>query len=1076
VVDAFSFLFMRLYATTRHKEEAAVTLTPRDVQEYYVFLASPGDVNQERQEVRRFFDEYNKTTASPRGLRFVVIDWDNYSTAGVGRPQELITSQTLEKYRDHLALVVGIMGQRFGSPSGSHESGTAEEFEWALQSCLQTGWPEIKWFFRKVEKFEAPSDPEKILDALDQWKKVRAFRERLDKEKTLYFKEFSDTANFREVLQRDLSLWLNAPEHLWNASALPMKKSVRRREPKSAVLLPAQREKLLTDYLHHVIENTRYLPLHGIHFPGGEQFRVQLERVFVSLKAASTRPVEDEPARHRKARHLRLGEGEGETAALTMEAALKAHRHLVILGSPGSGKTTLSQYVALCYARDRATGSMLVRDRLQLEESGAVPLLLLLRDLGKYLKTHVPVDDGAEGLSRLLEFFHRALQEDHLSLPREFFEEDLKNGRAVVLLDGMDEVGDRELRRRVARLIEKFALRYPSCRMVVTSRIVGYEDEARVEGDFATTTIDKFSPDDVRLFLQQWHGHVAELDYDGPGERAQRAAEENTTRLLQEIETNDRLRELAINPLILTVIALLHREELKLPERRVDLYAKVVELMLGRRDERRGVESGALFENLPFGLEERQEVFQTIALDMHTKTSKEIDLGDLKELLAADFRRRTMDNSAIKRAVDRFLRNVLERTGLLVDAGNESYSFAHLSFQEYLVARQMADSETYLDDTLKRLADPFWREAILLEFGCLSKDRRNRLLQAMYNAPVASDHGNPLHNLVLAADCLYDAGLEKIDVAVLTELRQRLHRVVTEPLPAEDEARVEEEAEQEKRRAFAVRRVMAARALDKIAGEAKNPNEALALKSSYWFPPFGEPEWVTIPAGEFVMGSERGDDMAYDDEPMHRVFVSEFRIARTPVTNAQYWLYVYEKNVTPPPYWNGGQPPREQLTHPVVEVSWEDAQGYCGWLAEKIGKSVRLPTEAEWEKAARGDLDTRRYPWGDRFDVARCNSGELEEGPEETRGTTSVGLFPEGRSPGGCFDMSGNVWEWVQDWYGEHYYPKSPKQDPKGPRKGDGRVVRGGSWVGGAWALRVSARGRNDPGFRGDAFGFRCAV
>src|SRR5262245_46807824 len=107
------------------------------------------------------------------------------------------------------------MGQRFGSPSGTNESGTEEEFEWALQSRLQTDWPEVNWFFRKVEKFEAPSDPEKILDALNQWKKVRAFRERLDTNKTLYFKEFTDTANFRDVLRRDVSLWLNDSERPW---------------------------------------------------------------------------------------------------------------------------------------------------------------------------------------------------------------------------------------------------------------------------------------------------------------------------------------------------------------------------------------------------------------------------------------------------------------------------------------------------------------------------------------------------------------------------------------------------------------------------------------------------------------------------------------------------------------------------------------------------------------------------------------------------------------------------------------------------------------------------------------------
>jgi len=193
-----------------------MALKPLQVEEYHVFLASPGDLDLERQAVRRFFDEYNRHTAGSRGIRFTVIDYENYATAGIGRPQELITSQTLEKYRDSLALVVGLMGQRFGSPTGTHESGTEEEFEWALNSYRQTGFPEIKWFFRKVDEFKAPSDPKRILEALGQWEKVRAFRERLETGSSpVFYKEFTDTENFRDILREDLSLWLNAQERPW---------------------------------------------------------------------------------------------------------------------------------------------------------------------------------------------------------------------------------------------------------------------------------------------------------------------------------------------------------------------------------------------------------------------------------------------------------------------------------------------------------------------------------------------------------------------------------------------------------------------------------------------------------------------------------------------------------------------------------------------------------------------------------------------------------------------------------------------------------------------------------------------
>lgn len=123
---------------------------PSPVDHYRVFLASPGDMDEERQVVREFFADYNRTTAASLKISFDVIDWENYADAGVGRPQELITRQTLDRYRDSLVLVVGLMGQRFGSPSGAHESGTEEELQWALESHMESGWPEIKSFFTGI--------------------------------------------------------------------------------------------------------------------------------------------------------------------------------------------------------------------------------------------------------------------------------------------------------------------------------------------------------------------------------------------------------------------------------------------------------------------------------------------------------------------------------------------------------------------------------------------------------------------------------------------------------------------------------------------------------------------------------------------------------------------------------------------------------------------------------------------------------------------------------------------------------------------------------------------------------------
>ena len=208
---------------------------------------------------------------------------------------------------------------------------------------------------------------------------------------------------------------------------------------------------------------------------------------------------------------------------------------------------------------------------------------------------------------------------------------------------------------------------------------------------------------------------------------------------------------------------------------------------------------------------------------------------------------------------------------------------------------------------------------------------------------------------------------------------------------------------------------------------------------------------------------------AYDNErPAHRLFLPAFQIARTPITNAQYWLYIQATGAAPPDWWEDGQLPKDKLEHPVVRVTWYDACAYCEWLSTMTGKRVCLPTEAEWEKAARGAQDTRVYPWGNVFDVMKCNNGLL--GLDDT---TPVGVFPAGASPYGCLDMVGNVWEWTSSRYGS--YPYDPHDGREQLQAPDDiyRVVRGGAFWGDhqcarcAYRIHYGARDvYNDIGFR----------
>jgi formylglycine-generating enzyme required for sulfatase activity len=217
-------------------------------------------------------------------------------------------------------------------------------------------------------------------------------------------------------------------------------------------------------------------------------------------------------------------------------------------------------------------------------------------------------------------------------------------------------------------------------------------------------------------------------------------------------------------------------------------------------------------------------------------------------------------------------------------------------------------------------------------------------------------------------------------------------------------------------------------------------------------------EWVTVPAGEFTMGS---NDYG-DEKPIHRVYLSEYQIARHPVTNAQYELFVKATSYAAPEHWENGKIPAGKEKHPVVYVTWQDAQAFCGWAG------VRLPTEAEWEKAARG-ADGRKYPWGnERPTKELCNFGN------NVGDTTPVGRYTKGASPYGVLDMAGNVWEWVSDWYDENYYSVSPVENPQGPATGKYRVLRGGSWLNYGSGVRSADRSGNNPDNWYDHIGFRC--
>ncbi|RRR73738.1 MAG: NACHT domain-containing protein [Candidatus Viridilinea halotolerans] len=734
------------------------------------------------------------------------------------------------------------------------------------------------------------------------------------------------------------------------------------------------------------------------------------------------------------------------------------HPRLVVLGVPGSGKTILLEYIAVRLAEVVLHENAALLTELGLADEShdepLVPLLLPLRELGGFVSEYECSEREAMGANPqlLLDCLAEYYRCFALELPADFFSRLVETGRALLLLDGLDEVVSREDREFVSAVVRSVATRYPHCRYVVTARVAAYQGDAQIDAGFRICTVADLSTEQQQRFIANWSRSLHRLLHDLHGDDLERAAQRYADNLWEALKLNGRVRDLATNPLLLTVVAVIFYNNHVLPENRAALYEECIKVLLrggrGKADrsgQRRGNYSGR--PELKMGLDPKRDLLAAVAYAMHLRGEEGVFLSrnELVRAAATYFERRVPDAEAAARD---FVAELPVHIGLLDEHGPDHFRFIYLFFQEFLAARFIAENDRW-EELLDRYQNIWWREVILLCAGHLSQDRCWRFLgQLIERGRTPSQR---VDALALAA-------------AALTELEKFKGQG---PLTA----RIQHEAltilEQQPATAIPAAVRVQSGAVLAVVGD---PRPGVCTLP----PPF-----VAFAGGMFLMGESK-EETRFDNEINNQLLqIPPFEIARYPVTNSQFQLFIevggydtaapwwskfgvvwlQQAKIQAPRYWNDTNLGIIYANHPVVGVSWYEAVAFCAWLTHHIndGSVYTLPSEAEWEYAARG-LQRRSYPWGeDGPDPERANYNEVH------RRTTPVGCFPLGATPEGVLDMAGNVWEWTRSTYQPYPYDPEDGREDGDVSASKSFVLRGGSWGDPQFRLRAAFRSPNSP-------------
>jgi formylglycine-generating enzyme required for sulfatase activity len=800
-----------------------------------------------------------------------------------------------------------------------------------------------------------------------------------------------------------------------------------------------------TRYLERVREENSYVELRGMGAQVAE--RLELAEVYTGLRAATASDQRRESRPEDRAgdgEHFDLASAPERDRALS--EVLADHPNVVLIGDPGSGKTTFLRFVAQNVARWRLDrGDEAASESLGLAGDPPFPVFVRLPVFAQRLRSaddpELPVA-APEHFYRYLDFTQRGYPD---GLPADYVRRRILGGGCFLLLDGLDEVPSRELRERVARIVEEVvtAGRQAGNRHLVACRTRAYEGRVQLAAGLMGFRLAPFEAPQVEEFVRRWCRALKKVPAGDEESAAAQEAERYRAELQGAIDGHGDLGPLTESPLMLTVLGVVHWNRRQLPEQRAELYeAAVVYLLESRRDQ------------TSYGTPIRREGHEAVAARMFE------DSEGVQRSLA---RTEAAETVAERLGIDRseavsFLEDEELYSGLLVSRMEGEVEFWHLTFQEYLAATDIAAVD-YWTRIREHLHDDRWSEVVLLLAGVLRRGGlrpAGRFIQKILET--GEGRAGKARAVGLIGRILRDIKTYDGEPERGTGYEEALRETLAIFEPGGTGAQVVESV-----------RVEVGDAL----GQGGDPRLAGDVDNR-----------VLIRGGSFWMGAQRAravdvghDPEAFDDReaPVHRVRISDFRLGRYPVTAGEFRAFIdaggyRDAELWDPEGWNW-RSGREivsleysdrQLRYPnrpVVNVSWYEADAYCRWVGG------RLPAEAEWEFAARGE-EGRRFPWGnDEPKEGHANFDNRVGQP------TPVGIYPLGMTPAGVHDLAGNVWEWCRDWYGA--YEAAEQTDPEGAPSGSARVSRGGSFGLNPRLLRAAYRGRSAPGFRFGFSGFR---